>query len=161
VFIFAYRRIAALRRATYPIEWALELSPDRYRPMFRLLAEDDFRFLCSQPGGSQALIDSLRRQRAIIFHGYLRCLERDFQVAFRALFYLMVQSPADRRDIARALMVSRLKFTTSIFLVRCRLTMYRWNVGREPVANLLRLFEGLQLELLALSPAPIATPQPS
>jgi hypothetical protein len=159
--IMVWFRVAALRQETYPIEWALELSADRYRPMFRLLADDDFRFLRSQPGGKRSLINGLRRQRTRIFQGYLRCLERDFQVAFRALFFLMLHAPADRRDIARALIVSRFKFSASVFLVRCRLFLYRWNVGQQPIANLVHLFESLQLELLALSPAPesIATPQ--
>jgi hypothetical protein len=154
-------QVAAMRRETYPLQWALELSADRYRPMFRLLAEDDFRFLRSQPGGNRALINGLRRQRSQIFHGYLCCLERDFHIAFRALFFVMMNSQSDRRDVARALIVSRLKFSSAVFLVRCRLLLYRWNVGRHPIAHLVSLFEGLQSELLALCPIPTTTPRPS
>jgi hypothetical protein len=99
-------------------------------------------------------VNGLRRQRARIFEGYLRRLECDFQIAFRALFYLMAQAPTDRRDMARALIMSRLNFSTSIFVVRCRLLLYRWNVGAAPVANLVRLFEQLHLDLTALAPPP-------
>lgn len=140
------------RRLSVPITWNPELSVDRYRPMFRLLEDDDIRFLRSQPGASPALVNRLRRQRYQVFQGYLSSLQRDFQQACQALIHLAIHSRTDRRDIVRALVVSQAKFSLGVFRVRCRLVLYRWDVGQEPVARLVRLFEGLQLELLALTP---------
>lgn len=155
VCILVHRQIAALRhRLALPPNWTPELSVDRYRPMFRLLEDDDIRFLQSQPGATPALVKRLRRQRYQVFRGYLGSLERDFHQAFEALMMVMLHSQWERRDIARALIVSRAKFSIGVFRVRCRLFLYRWNVGHEPVAHLVSLFEGLQLELLALAPTP-------
>jgi hypothetical protein len=122
--------------------------------MFRLLEEDDIRFLRSQPGATPALVRRLRRQRYQVFRGYLQSLERDFLLAFEALMLVMVHSQTDRRDIVRALIASRVKFSAGVFRVRCRLFLYRWDVGQDSVAHLVSLFEGLQLELLALVPDP-------
>jgi len=155
VSILALRRIASLkRRPSLPADWIADLSVDRYQPMYRLLDEDDIRFLRSQPGATPALMKRLRRQRCQLFRGYLHSLERDFHAASEALMLLLLESPSDRRDAIRALLASRVKFALGIFRVRCRLQLYRWNVGRESVAPLVSLFEGLQLELLALLPAP-------
>ena len=153
VSVLVCRQIAILqRRSSIPLDCAAELSVERYRPMFRLLEEDDIRFLRSQPGAPPALVNRLRKQRCQLFRGYLRHLERDFQQASDALILVMVQSQSDRNDLISALIRSRLKFTTGVFLVRCRLLLYRWNVGREPVARLVKLFEGLHLELRTLVP---------
>lgn len=148
-------QITALRRrSTLPLEWTPVLCVDRYRPMFRLLDDDDVRFLRSQPGATPAMVKRLRRQRCQVFRGYLRSLERDFALVYEALMLIMVHSQSDRRDLIRTILVSRLKFTIAIYRVRCRLFLYRWDVGHESVANILGLFEGLQLELLALAPTP-------
>ena len=159
VYILIRRQIAnPPRRLSASSDWTPELSVDRYRPMFRLLADDDLRFLRSQPGVTPALVARLRQQRYQVFLGYLRSLQRDFHQACEALVLVAVQSETDRQDILRALMINRAKFSIGFLRVRCRLLMYRWNIDQEPVANLVNLFEGLQLELLALA-EPTATPQ--
>jgi hypothetical protein len=155
IYILVRQQLAALRRRlSTPLGWVPEFSVDRYGPMLRLLANDDFHFLRAQPGATPALVKRLRRQRYQVFRGYLSGLQCDFQLACEALMRLAVQSESDRRDLIRALVLSRVKFSIGIFRVRCRLVLYRWNVEQEPVARLVRLFEGLQLELLAMAPAP-------
>jgi hypothetical protein len=135
-------------------EWIPDVSRERYEPMFRLLQEGDIRFLQSQPGATPALVRRVRRQRCRIFRGSLQCLERDFRQTCEALTMLMVQSPCERRDILRTVAVSRVKFFFGMLRVRYRLLLYRWNMGHEPVAQLVRLFEGVQLELIGgLQPA--------
>jgi len=155
VCILVHRQIAALRqRLATTRNWTPELTLDRYRPMFRLLADDDIRFLRSQPGATPALVKRLRRQRYQVFRGYLRSLENDFHLAVETLLMVALDSQRERRDLLRALIVSRAKFSTGVLRVRCRLFLYRWNIGQEPLAQLVNLFEGLQLELLTLEPAP-------
>jgi hypothetical protein len=58
VWTLLYHHIATLRRRTslLPMDWVLDLSVDRYRPMFRLLEQEDIRFLRSQPGATPALV---------------------------------------------------------------------------------------------------------
>ena len=154
--VFVFRRLSALqRRAGSPSDrWSADLSVERYRPMVRLLNSDDLHFLRSQPGVTPAMLHRLRQQRCQIFRGYLRSLERDFHQASDALILVMVQSQVDRRDLIPVILGSRLKFASAVFSLRCRLLLYRWNIGQEPVQRLLGLFEGLQLELLAWTPTP-------
>lgn len=153
--------LAAIRclidRQPPPADAIPSISADRYRPMFRLLDEGDIRFLLSQPGGSPALIRRLRQQRCRLFRAYLSSLDRDFRVACQVLVQIAAQSTSDRRDLLCALMVSRAKFSLGLFRVRCRLFFYRWDMGNKPVARLLSLFEGLQVELSVIA---TATPQP-
>ena len=52
-------------RETLPVtqEWLAELSPDRYRPMSRLLDNRDIRFLREQQGFRPEMEKRLRTQR--------------------------------------------------------------------------------------------------
>ena len=65
------------------MEALAELSVDRYRPMLRLLNDDDLRFLRVQPGFTPDMARSYARQRCKIFRGYLKCLETDFRLCLR------------------------------------------------------------------------------
>ena len=51
-----------------------------------------------------------------------------------------------------------MRFGIGIFRLRCRVFLYRWNVGHQSVAPLVNLFEGLQSELLAVIPATATLP---
>src|ERR1700744_5436469 len=46
----------------------------RYRPMLRLLSEDDFGLVANNP----KLAKALRAERQKLFRGYLRCLTREY-----------------------------------------------------------------------------------
>ena len=154
VCIQALSRITVARpHPVVPSDWSPELSIDRYRPMFRLLDEGDIRFLQSQPGATPGLIKRLRRQRYLIFRGYLESLRRDFQRACDVLMLVAVESRVDRRDIVRTLLVSRLRFTFALLRVHYRLSLYRWKLASVPARQLVELFEALQLELMALRPS--------
>ena len=154
VCVFISRRVSALQRGPdVPTDWTLELSVDRYQPMLRLLSEDDICFLHSQPGGSSALVKRLRRQRYQVFRSYLGSLQRDFHRGCDVLTFLLLQSQSDRRDIFRALFLSRVKFSLAVVRVHWRLLLYRWNIAPVPAGHLMGLFECLRLELFALNPA--------
>src|SRR5262249_35921129 len=84
-------------------DWLSDLSPDRYRPMLRLLAEEDFQFLRSQSGFVPEMEMRLRAQRAQVFASYLDCLDKDFRKVCLALKVLLVQSRYDRPDLASML----------------------------------------------------------
>jgi len=154
VCIFVSRRIASLQRGpAVPTDWTLELSVDRYQPMLRLLNEEDISFLRSQPAGSSALVKRLRRQRYLVFRSYLGSLQRDFHRGCEVLTFLLLQSQSDRRDIFRALLLSRVRFSLAVLRVHWRLLLYRWNIASVPAGHLIGLFECLRLELFAINPA--------
>src|SRR6202795_1032497 len=53
--ILLYRTLASRQSGEVAMEQSLVLAPGKYRPMERLLQEEDFRFLSSQPGFSTRL----------------------------------------------------------------------------------------------------------
>jgi uncharacterized membrane protein len=148
----------ALLGATMPatIDWIDELSTERYRPMLRLLGREDLDFLRSQPGCATKLLAAVRRQRVQVFRGYLRQLGTDFGRTCAAVKLLMVQASCDRPELASTLVRSQVAFAAGLLAVQVRLTFYAWGVGTPNVGDLLKLFDGMRLELRTLVPA--ATP---
>src|SRR5215471_18157430 len=99
-------RMMSCQRHSLPVtaEWISDLSIERYKPMMWLLDSSDIEFLRSQPGYTRDMESKLRAQRCLVFRGYLRCLNGDFQRVCTALKLLMVQSHQDRPDLANVLM---------------------------------------------------------
>lgn len=154
VWLLLVCRIAAIWRRPAPARgWTPELSVDRYQPMLRLLQEDDIQFLRQQPGVTPALVKRLRRNRYLVFQGYLHSLQADFHRACEALTVLALHAETDQRDLIRSIIRHRLKFRVRLLQVRWRLVLYRWNAGSVPVRQLVGLLDSLQTELLALNPA--------
>ena len=136
-------------------DWIDDLSVERYRPMLRLLDEDDFRFLRSHPNSTAEMLNQLRRQRCHIFRSYLQSLSGDFGQVSTALRLIMVQAEQDRPDLATTLLRAHLAFTFGIMMIRARLTLYSWGVGSVNVAGLLNVFDTLRAELRTLVPAAV------
>ena len=136
-----------------PQDWLEELSGDRYRPMLRLLGDDDLQFLRSQPGFNRHLASRLRRQRRAIFRGYLAGLKSDFRRVTTALRALILQSRYDRPDLASALVRAEARFAMGLAVVRVRLALYQFGLCGVDASDLLRLFAAMQLELRLLVPA--------
>ena len=134
-------------------EWLNQLSVDRYRPMLRLLDEEDFRILRAQPGCTPEMAEKVRGQRYRIFQGYLRSLESDFQKVSSALRMLISHAPEDRPDLAGVLLRTEILFACGMWMVRVRLRLYGWGVGSVNVAPLVQLFNRLRVEVSALVPA--------
>ena len=145
----------ALLGATMPatIDWIDELSADRYRPMLRLLGDEDLEFLRSQPGCTPKILAALRRERVEIFRGYLCRLGIDFGRTCAALRLRMVQASCDRPDLASTLVCSQVAFAAGMVAVQVKLVFYSWGVGTVNVADLLKLFDGMRVELRTLVPA--------
>ncbi len=148
------RRIAS-PKASLPVTsgWIDALSIERYRPMMRLLETEDLDFLRSQPGFNPGMVTRLRIQRCHIFRGYLRCLQSDFAKVCLAIKLLLLQSRYDRPDLAAALLRQQFLFAAAMAAVQFRLVLYRWGGCGADVAGLVRIFDGMRLELQALVPA--------
>jgi hypothetical protein len=102
--VFLFRTLASRQDSNVSADQLLTLSPERYRPMERLLQEEDFRFLSSQPGFSPRLGRRFRTERRRIFRGYLRNLSKDFSRVSLACQMLVVHAADDRGDLAKSLM---------------------------------------------------------
>jgi hypothetical protein len=134
-------------------EWIDELSLDRYRPMLRMLDGSDIAFLRSQPGFTSDMAKKLRNQRTQIFRGYLRSLETDFGRVCSAIKVIMMQSNHDRPDLAEALIRQQLTFACAMLSVRGHLVLYRLGLSGVEVSKLVRIFDGMRLELTTLVPS--------
>ena len=137
------------------IDWLNDLSTERYRPMLRLLDEEDLRFLRKQPGFTPQMAAKFRAQRCRIFRGYLRSMQVDFGRICAVLKIVMAQSQQDRSDLASALVRSQITFTCRMVAIQFRLWLYRWGFGKVEVTSMLKVFDGMRLELRTFVPAEV------
>jgi hypothetical protein len=137
-------------------EWIDELSIERYRPMMHLLDGGDLQLLRSQPGFTPEMVAKLRNERCQIFQGYLGCLRADFRRVCAALKLLMLHSSYDRPDLAGVLLHNQVMFECGMLLVCVRLFLYRMGLCGVDVADLLKIFDQLRVELRRLVPAATA-----
>ena len=134
-------------------DWIEELSAERYRPMLRMLDSGDIEFLRSQPGFTPQMGAKLRHQRAEMFKGYLRSLESDFSRVCSALKLVMLHSNQDRPELANELVRQQFQFAVGLMNVRCQLFLYRWGLCHVDASSLLKLFDGVRVELRTMVPA--------
>ncbi|HUA61322.1 MAG TPA: hypothetical protein VML19_21350 [Verrucomicrobiae bacterium] len=134
-------------------ERALQLSSERYRPMLRLLNEDDLAFLRAQPGYRPSMAAKLRAQRCQIFRTYLRSLDSDFKLLCAAIKTLIVQSHQDRPDLARALFRSQFRFAAGMWSARFKILFYRLGLASVDATGLVTIFDVTRARLRDLAPA--------
>jgi hypothetical protein len=151
-------RSARLGTGKLPVttDWLDDICVERYRPMFRLLAEEDLQFLNKQPGFTPRMAARFRARRCRIARGYLRSMQVDFGRICTALKIVMAQSERDRPDLASTLVRSQIAFTFGMAAVQFRLLLYRCGFGRVEVTNLVKVFDGMRLELRTFVPAGVS-----
>jgi hypothetical protein len=147
------RDFASPQRLPVTADWIDELSVERYRPMLRLLSQEDLQLLRKQPGCTPQMVAAFRIQRAQIFRMYLHQLESDFKRLCMALKVVMVQSKYDRPDLALVLLQNQVTFVYGLTMVRFQSACYRYGIGAVDVTYLLKRIDGLRLELRTLVPA--------
>lgn len=122
------------------------LGVDRYRPMLRLLSNDDLAFVA----GDSKLHRKLRSRRRDMFRGYLRCLTRDYAHLLAGVRHAMVQSGVDRPDLARALAKNRMLFALAICKVEFRLALHATGIGNVDISGLVEALETLRGQVSVL-----------
>ncbi len=125
------------------------LAADRYRPMLRLLSDEDLAFVAADG----KLHRTLRTRRRELFRGYLRCLTRDYARLLAGVRQAMVNSGMDRPDLARALAKNRLLFAIAICKVEFRLALHATGVGKVDISGLVGAVEALRGQVTVLSAA--------
>ena len=136
------------------MEWIDGISSERYRPMMRLLADEEFEFLRSQAMRPRQ-IARIRARRCRIFRGYLRSLDADFARVCLAVKFLIAESQEDRADLARVLLRQQARFGTAMLRVQFRLLMYNCGLGSVDVSALVGLFDGMRRQMMTLAPAAV------
>src|SRR5579864_696245 len=117
----------------------------KYQPMARLLADDDFEFLKTQPGYRPAIGARLRQQRRRIFRLYLRELAGDFHRLHSEARELVANSPEQYSDLVWILMRQQVTFWRAMASVELRLSMDWAGLGKVEVRGLLGAFEAMRL----------------
>jgi hypothetical protein len=154
VLAFLFRRlIAGPKSLPVSVDWINDLSIARYRPMERLLSEEDYRFLASQPGFDNRMLRRIRADRRKVFRGYLACLSRDFSLVGAALRLMMMYSAQDRPDLAGILYKQQALFALGMLAVQWRLILHTCGLGTVDVSDLVRGMEFMRTELRQMIPA--------
>jgi hypothetical protein len=152
--LFLYRRMSTQPNSDAAVDQSLVLSLEKYRPMERLLRNDDFLFLAAQPGFSSGLGRRFRSERRRIFRGYLRNLRKDFGRVAAAFHVLIVHSVEDRADLAAGLLRQRLLFAFAMLAVEARLALHAAGVGTVDVSGLVESLETMQRQIRILLTPP-------
>ena len=155
LFLLLYRTLSSRQSRDIAFGQYSEVPPNKYRPMERLLREEDFRFLAGQPGFSPKVGRRFRAERRRIFRGYLRHLRTDFRGMSQTVQALMVHASDDRRDLAIAVIRLRLLFAVGMLAIETRLLLHTVGVGTVDVSGLVESFETMQAQIRLL----LATPQ--
>jgi hypothetical protein len=144
-FMSRMRTIRAAESSATPT-----ISTDRYRPMLRLLSDEDLSFVSA----SAHLRKTLRSRRRELFRGYLNCLTRDYARLLGGVREVMVQAGIDRPDLAKALAKNRVFFAMAICRVEYRLALHAIGVGTVDVSALVEAMETLSSQVRAFTAAP-------
>jgi hypothetical protein len=148
--LLAWRVLSRVRLpAARSSSGALAVSAERYRPMLRLLSDEDLDFVMA----NVALHRSLKSGRRKLFRSYLRCLTRDYGYLFAGIRSAMAGSGADRPDLARALAKNRALFALAVYRVEVRLALHSLGIGKVDISGLVEAFEGLRAQVTVLSAA--------
>jgi hypothetical protein len=128
---------------------ASRVVADRYRPMLRLLSDNDLAFVAAD----SRLQKALRARRRELFRGYLRYLTLDYAHLLAGVRQAMVQSGADRPDLARALARNRALFAIAMCKIEISLALHGTGIGKVDISGLVEALETLRRQVGVLSTA--------
>jgi hypothetical protein len=127
------------------------VAADRYRPMLRLLSDDDLAFVSA----NTKLQKELRAKRRNLFRCYLACLTRDYAHLLACVRQAMVHSGVDRPDLARALAKNRVLFAIAVCKVEFRLALHVIGVGTVDISGLVQALEAMRGQVRVLAAPPL------
>ena len=134
-------------------EWLEGFSVAAYYPMEGLLSDEDFTFLCRQPGFDMSLYRKLRRERLYIFRQYLLRLIVDFNRLHAVSRMILSRSTQDRSDIVAKLMTLKVRFSIAVFQAECSYFLCQLGFRFLATRRLIATLEDMSLQLAALSQA--------
>jgi hypothetical protein len=132
------------------------LRAGRYRPMLRLLSEQDLEPLRNRNNGR--LLRRIRAERTAIFRGYLRCMGRDYGRLLRGLSLSALHSEIDRPDLARTVLRSKILFAATLCRLDFMLILYRFGIRGVDVSGLIAALETLSAQTCLPVPSPLGVP---
>ncbi len=125
--------------------------PVQFRPMRRLLAEDDFVFLSTQPGYRPEIAANLRTRRIAVYRRYVALLGAEFSRLHKALRLMTLYAERDRAEASRILVEQRILFTYRMMQVQARLLFFRFGVKPLDVSPLVATIDSMRASLQQIS----------
>jgi hypothetical protein len=138
-------RRAALEEITP--EWLDNFSVAAYYPMQGLLSDEDFTFLCSQPGFDVSLYKKLRRERLAIFRQYLLRLILDFNRLHAVARLILSRSAQDRSDAVAGLIRLKFRFSVAVFQAECSYLLCQIGFQFLATQRVIAALEDMNLQL--------------
>jgi hypothetical protein len=148
--LWALTRIALHRRRV--VAWqdrddSATFSLDRYEPMSRLLAEEDFLFLKSHPGYRPEMGARWKRERRQVLRMYLNDLKDDFRRLHAQARKLAAHSDVDSGDLVKVLMKQQVTFLWTTSYLELRLALEPLGMGKADVVRFIELIEAMRADL--------------
>ena len=151
--LLIWRLSSRIYRSASDLDWLESFDRNEYRPMLRLLREDDYSFLEAQPGYSPEISKRLRKERAGVLRMYLRQLAGDFHRLTRIASLMLIHSSVDRPEMALEIWRARVTFYGAMFRAHLLLNLGGLPAGRFRAADLLGPLDALFQAISPLSPA--------
>lgn len=145
--VLLYRMRSPIGVSDVTPEWLDSFSIQRYRPMERLLAEEDFRFLESLPGYRPEIGTRLRKERRVAFRRYLNRLVRDFHRLHSAARHAVAYASTDQSQLVGLLMKQRAEFTLALVHIEIRLALHTFGLAKVQVSGLVGAMDTMSREL--------------
>ena len=130
------------------------ISGDYYKPMARLLAEDEFGRMGAM-GFTRRQVEHLRGARRRVFGEYLLELQRDFSALHQEARILLRDSSVDWPDLAVELVKHQVTFQYAVVLAHCRLTAHSLGLRPVDVRGLLESARWMEAQVEMLRPSPV------
>ena len=134
-------------------EWLETFLVSSYYPMQGLLNDEDFTFLCRQPGFDLSLYRKLRRDRLNIFKQYLNRSIVDFNRLHTAVRTVISVSTHDCSDLAWSLIWLKLRFSFAVLKADCSYRLCLIGFQSLAVRSLLVHLEKMYVQLGDISAA--------
>lgn len=122
--------------------WWEEFSPDRYRPMSRLLSTSEEAWLRESAALTPGLKRRWRNGRIRIFRQYLREMTADF-AGLQAVGRAMVVSGSVGPEFQELLFRHQVAFTRNLWIVRTQLFFYQFGLTQVDSSPLLASLRGV------------------
>jgi|ERR1051325_9643868 hypothetical protein len=134
-----------------------EFDLRHYRPMLRLVEQEDAIFLESQPGYRPEIGRAWKRARRRVLRMYLRGLSRDFHRLHAEARRMIAGAAAEHSHLVGVLFRLKWEFWRVRTVVEFRLILHRLNIGRPDLQPLIDLLQEMQAQLQAPTTSPAAS----
>ena len=136
---------------------AAVFSLDRYRPMQRLLSEQDMLFLKRSPGYTKQMGKRWKRHQLVLFKMYLRELRLDFYKLHAEARSIVADTGMESSDLVRQLIRQRIQFEYATAKVELQISLAGFGMGAVSARPLLKTVEMMRKQLQTMAPRPMPT----